>query len=157
MHNGISHAEDLFRYDDWASAQLIGTLREASLSDAVYGRILDLLSHLLRTRLLWLGRVEASPDAGLPFWQRDTLDACAARAKAGTAAWLRHLASCTDADLTRTATYTNSKGITYTSTLREVITHVVNHGTHHRAQIALLLRDNGVAPPLTDYIFYTRR
>jgi uncharacterized damage-inducible protein DinB len=33
---------------------------------------------------------------------------------------------------------------------------VVNHGTHHRAQIALLLREAEIAPPATGYIYYLR-
>jgi uncharacterized damage-inducible protein DinB len=118
---------------------------------------MDLLSHLLRTRVVWLGRIEKSPDARLPFWHRDTFAECVDRAAAGTAAWMGFLEARTDEDLARTATYTNSKGIEYTSTLREVTTHLINHGTHHRAQIALLLREYGIPPPLTDYIYYTRR
>jgi uncharacterized damage-inducible protein DinB len=38
--------------------------------------------------------------------------------------------------------------------LWQVLLHVVNHGTHHRAQIYRLLHDLGVKPPPDDYIFY---
>nr|WP_272505416.1 DinB family protein [Salinibacter ruber] len=33
---------------------------------------------------------------------------------------------------------------------------VVNHGTHQRAQIALVLREADGAPPPTDAIFFVR-
>ncbi|MCA9874752.1 MAG: DinB family protein [Anaerolineales bacterium] len=36
----------------------------------------------------------------------------------------------------------------------QVLLHVVNHGTDHRAQLLLLLHDLGVETPYQDYIFY---
>lgn len=38
--------------------------------------------------------------------------------------------------------------------LWQVLLHVVNHGTHHRAQIYRVLYDLGVKTPSDDYIFY---
>lgn len=35
-----------------------------------------------------------------------------------------------------------------------VLSHVVNHGTAHRAQIGAMLRQFGFKPPPQDYIFY---
>ena len=52
--------------------------------------------------------------------------------------------------------YTNSSGTAFETPLRDILTHVVNHGTHHRAQIALVLREAGIAPPATDYIYFVR-
>jgi uncharacterized damage-inducible protein DinB len=35
-----------------------------------------------------------------------------------------------------------------------VLSHVVNHGTHHRAQLSDMLRHHGLKPLPQDYIFY---
>lgn len=39
--------------------------------------------------------------------------------------------------------------------LWQVLLHVVNHGTDHRAQVRRVLHDLGVRTPPQDYIFYT--
>jgi len=46
--------------------------------------------------------------------------------------------------------------LTYYQDLQKwhVLSHVVNHGTSHRAQIGAMLRQLGLKPPPQDYIFY---
>jgi uncharacterized damage-inducible protein DinB len=59
-------------------------------------------------------------------------------------------------DLNKSLTYTNSKGQQYTNTIRDIFFHVINHSTHHRAQIVAELKNVGMQPLVTDYIFYKR-
>jgi uncharacterized damage-inducible protein DinB len=62
-----------------------------------------------------------------------------------------------DPDLTGKLTYQNQSGKTYTNVVGDLLAHVVNHGTHHRAQIGQLLKAGGLAHlPVTDYIAYLR-
>ena len=35
--------------------------------------------------------------------------------------------------------------------------HFVNHSTYHRGQIASNLKEHGIEPLVTDYIFYKRK
>lgn len=59
-------------------------------------------------------------------------------------------------DLDETIHYTNTKGQTFSNGIRDIIFHVINHATYHRAQIATEFRQNGLEPLNTDYIFYKR-
>lgn len=52
-------------------------------------------------------------------------------------------------------TYKNSKG-EYTNLVQDILFHVANHSTYHRAQIATLLKSSGIHPPVTDYIMLKR-
>jgi uncharacterized damage-inducible protein DinB len=52
--------------------------------------------------------------------------------------------------------YTNSKGESFVNTVYDILFHVVNHSTYHRAQVASHFRQNGVTPPSTDYIMFKR-
>ncbi len=52
--------------------------------------------------------------------------------------------------------YVNTKGTAFNNTVRDILFHIINHSTHHRAQIARVLRQEGIAPPPSDYIFYKR-
>lgn len=42
------------------------------------------------------------------------------------------------------------------SSLSDILTHVVNHGSYHRGQIATLLRQEGLIPNPTDFIQFSR-
>ena len=52
---------------------------------------------------------------------------------------------------------TNSKGETFSNKIKDILFHIINHSTYHRAQIATDLKQNGIEPINTDYIFYKRK
>lgn len=143
----------LFDYNRWASTRVLRALQEA---DDAPERALELFSHVLRAQDHWYGRVEGTGHDGLDFWTTESLADCAERLAASTERWQMVLDDRATEGLDQLIAYTNSTGTAYENTLRDICTHVVNHGTHHRSQIALVLRQAGLAPPATDYIFYLR-
>jgi uncharacterized damage-inducible protein DinB len=52
--------------------------------------------------------------------------------------------------------YENSKQLSFSNTVGEMLFHIINHSTHHRGQIAVDFRNNGIEPLELDYIFYKR-
>ena len=58
--------------------------------------------------------------------------------------------------LSKLIKYSNSKGGDFSNSLDQVISHVINHGTHHRAQISFILRQESIEPIPSDYILYKR-
>lgn len=60
------------------------------------------------------------------------------------------------ADLGKVIDYKNSKGDAFSNTVQDILFHVVNHTTHHRGQIVSDFRQSGIAPLVTDYIFFKR-
>lgn len=143
----------LFRYTRWAHGRVLDTMQAA---DAVPERSVSLFSHLLRAQDIWYGRVAGTDHAALDLWATDSLRDCANRLEASTRRWAALLNDRDDA-LDAPIAYTNSSGTAFKTPLRAILRHVVNHGTHHRAQIALLLREADIAPPATDYIFFRRK
>ncbi|KOY88139.1 damage-inducible protein DinB [bacterium 336/3] len=59
-------------------------------------------------------------------------------------------------DLEKVIDYKTSKGEPFSNTIRDILFHIANHSTHHKAQIASQMRQNGITPIITDYIFYKR-
>lgn len=147
----IQDFDSLLQYNRWASRRILDAMQ---LADAVPERAVELFSHLLRAQDVWYGRVQETDHADLDFWATESLSACAERFEASTRRWQTVLEDYEDLD--QFISYTNSKGTPFETPLRDILTHVVNHGTHHRAQIALVLREDDIAPPPTDYIFYLR-
>jgi uncharacterized damage-inducible protein DinB len=52
--------------------------------------------------------------------------------------------------------YLTSKGDPFKNSIRDILFHIINHSTYHRGQIAADLRQHGIEPVVTDYIFYKR-
>jgi uncharacterized damage-inducible protein DinB len=149
----VADFRSLFRYTRWANDRVLHTMRS---TDAPPARAVELFSHLLRAQDVWFGRIEKTDHATLDLWVDESLAACAERAEASTRRWKTVLDGRTAPDLDQPIAYTNSKGTHFETPLRDLLSHVVNHSTHHRAQIALVLREAGIAPPATDYIFFVR-
>lgn len=57
-------------------------------------------------------------------------------------------------NLEETIHYVNSMGKAYDKQVQDILFHIINHSTYHRAQIATDLKNAGIAPVATDYIFY---
>lgn len=145
---------ELLRYNRWATGRVLRVLEDA---DDPPDRAVELLAHLLRAQDVWYGRVKGTDHAALDLWVEDSLAACAERAEASDRRWRRLLEECTAEYLDAPVGYTNSSGTSFETPLRDILSHVINHGTHHRAQIAPVLRRAGIEPPATDYIFYVRK
>ena len=138
----------LFDYDRWANAEEVRHLR----SVAAPQRALDIFSHVIGTEWLWLGRIRGDAKPAV-VWPKLTLDECASQLEALHAAWKPILAA---GNRSRAVEYVNSKGEPWSSSVDDILTHVVLHSAYHRGQVAILVRDSGQTPAYTDYIHCVR-
>jgi uncharacterized damage-inducible protein DinB len=69
---------------------------------------------------------------------------------------LLELAAMPAVGLTEVISYTNTQGEAFQTTVEDILIHVFNHGTYHRAQVARDLRQHALTPVNTDYITYVR-
>jgi uncharacterized damage-inducible protein DinB len=152
MANTLSTLEKLAAYNYWANNRLLQHLENihAEIPDTT----LQLLSHVVNTQAIWLSRIENKPIALMPF-DTHTLAQCR-ELHGASSQQLQTLAALTQPELAAEVNYTNTKGEGFTNSIHDILTHVFNHSTYHRAQIARDLRQNNLEPINTDYIFYVR-
>lgn len=147
-----SHLEKLVAHLEWADAAALAALREAPGSN---DRALRLYAHVIGAEAVWLARIAGRPQ-DVAVWPTLTLDEAAALA-ARTAKELREVVSRgTPDDLARAVEYRNSAGSEFRTALEDILLHVALHGSYHRGQVALLIRDGGGEPAPTDYIGFVR-
>jgi len=150
----IAYATRLLTYDLWANQRILLALDAWPdlLPDSEPAR---LFSHLLRAQQIWHERVQNTTRSYQELWP--VLDPASWRSllQANHDAWLDVLPG-DDAGLDMMIRYRNSKGTSFATSLRDIVQHVMIHGQHHRAQIAVHLRRKGCTPPRTDYIYFTR-
>jgi uncharacterized damage-inducible protein DinB len=66
------------------------------------------------------------------------------------------IAALTDDDLNRTIRYKTTQGGAMANVLWQLMAHVVNHGTQHRSEAAMLLTGCGCSPGDLDLIVFLR-
>jgi len=145
----IAHLKRMLRYDVWANEATLGSL----LQGAPPPRSLRWMSHIFGAELLWLSRMEGVASK-LPVWPQLTVEQCQALLLEISSELqdLQHLGP-----LDRPVSYTNSKGEPWSSSVGDILTHLVIHSAYHRGQIASDLRDAGQEPAYTDYIHAVRQ
>ena len=67
------------------------------------------------------------------------------------------LAGLTNEALQASVTYKDIAGNEYKNPLALLLQHVVNHATLHRGQVVAMIRQLGIRPPATDFLFFFRR
>jgi uncharacterized damage-inducible protein DinB len=151
----------LYEYNAWADGHVLdaaSALTEAELArdlGASFGSVRGTLRHLAEAQALWLSRWTGARPAGAPLLH-DTVDLATLRrafdaAHAAQAAFLRSLEP---EAFAQPCSYTDSRGAQQERPLWQSLLHVVNHGTHHRAEIAQVLTSLGNPPRQLDYIFF---
>ena len=125
-------------------------------STIVNNKVYLLFSHLLTAEEVWLCRVKGLHAPVQRLWEVYSAQKLQQILDDNHQAWRAYLDSSEDTDLEREVTYLNTKGESFTTRVDDIITHLVNHGTHHRAQIASMLQHEKVQPPVSDYIAYIR-
>lgn len=160
------HIDLIWEYNYWANRRLLAkadNLTEAELSEKapyMWDSILRTMAHVLGAEWVWRQRTQTgvSPAALLDRDQFSTLDVLKKRWDEEEAAMRAYLAGLTDADLEQVVTYQNTDGKSYSLPLWQILTHVVNHGTQHRSEVALYLTNFGQSPGDMDFrLFVTQR
>jgi uncharacterized damage-inducible protein DinB len=116
---------------------------------------MDLYSHILGSEHVWLSRIKGQP-AKYAVWPTLTLDECETLSAENIRQYETTLAGTEPDGFARMITYRNSAGEQFTSSLEDILTHVAMHGSYHRAQVAMLMRQSGETPTPTDYIAFAR-
>jgi len=141
----------LYQYNAWANQKVIQCLKQQNVDDE---KIKQLLSHLLAALFIWLNRIKGLPKSPYELWKTYSIMELENMVFDSTRSWLEYINATTD--FNRELTYTNYVGEPYVNNVEQIMIHLVNHSTYHRAQIAILLRQKGFEPVNTDYITWDR-
>ena len=151
--NTADRFHQLFRYDEWANGEVLGSFRRAGVPPA---RSLKLLAHVLGTEYVWLSRIktEKSP---LAVWPELNIAQCEEHAQELGRIWSNYLDLLGKAGFEKNVAYQNTKGESWSNSVEDILTHVIMHSAYHRGQIASDMRAAGYTPAYTDFIHGVRQ
>jgi uncharacterized damage-inducible protein DinB len=154
----------LFDYNYWATARIMRVTLEITPAQFVaantssYGSLRGTLAHALFAEMIWQRRLQGDPmpvglpvEADFPTPQslHETWNAEEPRMRS-------YLQGLSDSDVLVVVDYKNTKGVPFQNVVWNILAHVVNHGTQHRAEAAAMLTDFKHSPGDIDMIVYFR-
>ena len=140
-----------YAYNAWANRRVLACLEQQKVTDE---KILTVMGHLLAANFIWLNRIKGLPKSEYKLWGSYSLATLKTMVEEADRQWMEYIQSQTD--FNRVLKYQNYVGDYFENNVEQIMIHLVNHGSYHRGQVAMLLRQKGVEPVNTDYITYDR-
>ena len=149
-------------YSAWASRQLVEAA--AGLSTGELTRdfetadrsVLGTLVHIYAADRVWLARLKRMPHGPYVSEADYQLSVLQTDWAALMDSWVEWVRGISEEEAMEPVSYHDMRGVAWTQPLWQLVLHVVNHGTHHRGQVAGFLRSLGHTPPKLDLVFYYR-
>jgi hypothetical protein len=140
---------DLFEYTRHFNMEMIKVISENRA--LVDDKTVSFINHTLNAQQIWNARILG--EETFEVWQINPFESLV---EINHKNFLKSIDIINNLDWDTKVEYQNSKGTKFENTVFEMLFHAVNHSTYHRGQINALLKQNGITPVLTDYIFYKR-
>ena len=140
-----------YSYNAWANRRVIGCLERQAITDE---KILTVMGHLMSANFIWLNRIKDLPKSKYELWGKYDVPALKQMVEEADEQWMNFIHEHENFD--RVLKYRNYVGDYFESNVQQIMIHLVNHGSYHRGQVAMLLRQKGFEPINTDYITYDR-
>lgn len=166
MDELLEHFRKMHAYDAEANELTMAALKKTAsgrgtdwtpAERASFQRALDTLAHVHAARRLWLSRLGAAQAPTGGVFPRGEMQRIDEEAAVLDGLWKQYLRTLDSESLSGDAVYTSTERVRFSTPVRDILAHVVNHCSYHRGQIASLIARCGGDPPLTDYIFFARK
>jgi uncharacterized damage-inducible protein DinB len=145
------HFQELFEYTHVSNSALIDVLLKNG--NKIPEKLQIVFSHILNAHHIWNARILGQNEL-FKVWETQSFDQMENLDRKNFDLSFEIL---NKMDFTKSINYKNSKGMSFTRSLKDILFHVVNHSTYHRGQVAAQIREAGLEPVSTDFIFYKNR
>jgi uncharacterized damage-inducible protein DinB len=141
---------DTFRFNDKANRQMVEKIKQLPDKEAA----IKYISHLANSQYKWMARIMQDPQAPQMDWWKPKykLEELETEWEKSLQLWIDYLKNKTDEEISREATFVGFDGGMYAATPKDIMLQLNYHSIHHRAQIQVIIRQQGFEPDFIDYI-----
>ncbi|MBK7038217.1 MAG: DinB family protein [Bacteroidetes bacterium] len=141
---------ETFEYNDFANKLVLNKIAE--LPDKT--ECIKLFSHLINCQYKWLDRIKIYPEISKLDWWEPVypMEDLAEEWDKSLDAWIWFLDKKSEADLLQEVIWMGIGNAPYTAQLKDIPLQLNYHSIHHRAQMQMLIRQQGLVPDFVDYI-----
>ena len=146
----MSFFNQLFDYNFYCNKKLID---ECLKLERIPEKSVTLFSHILNAHHIWNSRILGS-ESLYEVWQEHPIEDWGDIHYENQRSSFEVITAADNFEVR--IDYENTEGRLFTNTLQDILFHIINHSTHHRSQIAMDFRNEGIEPLELDFIFYKR-
>lgn len=145
-----NYLKDTFLFNDQANKRLLSKTK--LLPDP--SGCLKLFSHLINCQFKWMARLQHEDGYETLSWWEPVYATSDLEAKWNRSLqiWLDYLDATGEDVLTSEVTFSGLDEKIYAATPKDIALQLNYHSIHHRAQMQVLIRQQGVEPDFLDYI-----
>ncbi len=147
----LSVLRQMWAHAVWADAILWDALQRARHADTAWREY----AHILAADAVWIARLEQQTPT-VAVWPTLTPDAVDALRCSVTARYDAYLERLSAQELDAIASYMNSAGRSFNTSVGDILLHVLLHSQYHRGKVNQLLSNGGHAPAAVDFIAFVR-
>ncbi|HTD41213.1 MAG TPA: DinB family protein, partial [Mucilaginibacter sp.] len=120
----------LFNYDRYANLLIVSAIQQTKEPEKAE----QLMAHMLAAQQIWMNRCKGEPAIGSTLWPDWKADTFEEMINDNHRKWVVFLEKLNNSDFERLISYKSLRGDGFKNKLIDILGHVINHGTHHRAQ-----------------------
>lgn len=141
---------ETFQFNDTANKNMIGKIKQ--LPDAA--ECIRYMSHLINSQKKWMERIKQDPAAPLMSWWDPvySYDDLETEWNNSLQPWLEMISNSTEKQLFEEVQFTGYDGARWAARPVDIALQLNYHSIHHRAQMQLFIRAQGIEPDFIDYI-----
>lgn len=143
---------DLLEFNKWATEQTTKSILNLNKELPEANR---LISHIVAAQKLWMERISGETTVKTPWEEYKTEDIVNLSNDINDK-WILLIKNRGNGFLEMVVKYKTTSGEPFENKVMDIITHLINHSTYHRAQIARIVRQEGGIPPSIDFIRFKR-
>lgn len=153
MSPSKQHFQKLFDYTVWANRRAF----ESAERSTIIPTLAPILGHILGAEIIWYERVTGeAQEIAERVWTSTELAWLKDLIEFSHGLWTELLSTRFEATAESIISYRNLSGEPLQLPLTDILVHVNNHGSYHRGQIAMKLRESGNEPIESDYSLFCR-
>jgi len=141
---------DTFKFNDVTNKKILQKISQ--LEDKK--EPIKLFSHLINCQYKWLARILQDPEVNSMDWWEPvySFEELEKQWNKSLKIWLDYIRSKTNDELFTEVKFDGFDGGKYAAAPKDIALQLNYHSIHHRAQIQMLIRKQGVEPDFVDYI-----
>jgi uncharacterized damage-inducible protein DinB len=160
MTQMIDRFRHWLEYEEDAHRKVVESLESVPAerrSSPEYMRAVSIFGHVAAARRIWLFRLGGIADGPKSIFPENQSPAeVAADLEAICKEWAAYLSRLNEEELSRSLEYRALDGGRFRNRIEEVLTQLYGHSLYHRGQIAMLVKQAGGKPAMTDFVYWCR-
>ncbi|MGX1829121.1 DinB family protein [Paenibacillus taichungensis] len=138
----------------WADGRILNALEESGTKNK---DLLKLVRHVAVAERVWLSRLQGKGSAQYSLWEEaEDLTALRTMFEENAEQYRVYIGGLEESELDKMIEYANQSGVSFRTSVRDILLQVLLHGQYHRGQINRVLRIEWAEPAQVDYITFAR-